>query len=67
MQFLAEDPRHFADRVAAAFNGRKKTETHLRYHFYVDSMPNEGVIDLDQVSFKRMLDWTKASSGIKSL
>ena len=67
LQFLAEDPRHFADRVEAAFLERKKTETYLRYQFYVDAMPNEGVIDLDQISFKRMLDWTKSCPGIKTL
>jgi hypothetical protein len=40
--FLAEDPRHFAERVQAAFLERKRTETFLRYQFYIDSMPNEG-------------------------
>ncbi len=67
VQFIAEDPRRFAERVKRAYEGRKMTETYLRYQFYVDSMPNEGVIELDQVSFKRMLEWTKNSSGIRSL
>ncbi len=67
VQFIAEDPRQFAERVKRAYEERKMTETYLRYQFYVDSMPNEGVIELDQVSFKRMLEWTKNSSGIKSL
>ena len=67
IQFIAEDPRVFAQRVKFAFDERKRTETYLRYQFYVDSMPNEGVIELDQASFKRMLEWTKNSSGIKSL
>lgn len=30
-------------------------------------MPNDGVAELDNVSFKRMLDWTRHSSGLKSL
>ena len=67
LQFLAEDPRLFADRVEDAFIERKKTETYLRYQFYIDSMPNDGVAELDAVSFKRMLDWTRNSSGLKTL
>lgn len=67
LQFLAEDPRIFADRIEDAFIERRKTETYLRYQFYVDSMPNEGVAELDSASFKRMLDWTRNSSGLKTL
>ena len=67
LQFIAEDPRVFADRVKSAYDERRRTETFLRYQFYIDSMPNDGVIELDQVAFKRMLDWTKNSSGIRSL
>ncbi len=67
VQFMAEDPRVFAKRVKSAFDERKRTETFLRYQFYVDSMPNDGVIELDQVTFKRMLDWTRNTSGIRSL
>lgn len=67
LQFFAEDPRKFADRVKKAYNERKMTESHLRYQFYIDSMPNDGVVELDQVSFKRILEWTKNSLGIKTL
>jgi len=67
LQFMAEDPRNFAERVRAAFEERKKVETCLRYQFYVDSMPTDNVLGIDQASFKRMLDWTKNSSGIRSL
>lgn len=66
LQFLAEDPRVFANRIEAAYNERKKTEAYLRYQFYIDSMPNEGMIDLDQVSFKRMLNLTE-NPGLKTL
>ncbi|RNA15334.1 Dynein heavy chain axonemal, partial [Brachionus plicatilis] len=66
LQFLAEDPRVFANRVEAAFNERKKTEAYLRYQFYIDSMPNDGVLDLDQMSFRRMLNWTE-NPGLKTL
>ncbi len=30
-------------------------------------MPNDGVAELDSASFKRMLEWTKNSSGLKTL
>jgi hypothetical protein len=67
LQFLAEDPRQFADRVEAAFNERKMTEAFLRYQFYVDSMSNDGVMNLDQVSFEKMLSWSKNAAGLKNL
>lgn len=67
LQFLAEDPRNFADRIEAAFYERKIIENFLRYQFYVDSMPIEGVIDLDQVSFRRSLDFVRSGVGLKTL
>lgn len=65
--FTAEDPRVFANRVEAAYNERKLVEAYLRYHFYIDAMPIEGVIELDPVSFKRMAEWTKIAYGLKRL
>lgn len=67
LQFMAEDPRHFADRVQAAYVERKLTESYLRYQFYIDSMPVEGLLDIDQVAFKRIIDWIKRSVGLKTL
>lgn len=67
LQFIAEDPRIFAQRVEKAFNDRKLTESHLRYELYIDLMPKDGVIELDQTSFKRMLRWAKNASGLKTL
>ena len=67
LQFLAEDPRIVTHRIEDAFVERKNTETYLRYQFYIDSMPNDGVAELDVASFKRMLDWTKNSCGLKTL
>lgn len=57
LQFMAEDPRFFANRVEAAYYERKRIENFLRYQFYIDSMPIEGLPDLDQVSFRRSLDF----------
>ncbi len=67
LQFMAEDPRHFADRVEAAYVERRATEAFLRYQFYVDSMPRDGVIELDHVALRRVIEWTKGAAGSKSL
>jgi dynein heavy chain len=67
LMFVAEDPRVFANRVEFAHNERKRTENYLRYQFYVDAMPYEGVAELEQTSLKRMLEWAKNCSGLKSL
>lgn len=67
LHFLAEDPRIFAERVERAYNDRKLTEAYLRYELYIDLMPKDGVIELDQTSFKRMLKWCKGASGLKTI
>jgi dynein heavy chain len=67
LMFVAEDPRVFANRIESAHRERKRTENYLRYQFYVDAMPYEGVGELEQQSLKRMLDWTKNCSGLRSL
>ncbi|XP_023791251.1 dynein heavy chain 1, axonemal [Cyanistes caeruleus] len=54
LQFLAEDPQVFAERVASADNLRKKTQGLLMYHFYVDCMPTEGLDTISEKSLKRM-------------
>ncbi|XP_043502299.1 dynein axonemal heavy chain 1-like [Polistes fuscatus] len=38
VQFLAEDPKVFARRVAAAVRDRQRAETCIRYNFYLDCM-----------------------------
>lgn len=67
LQFIAEDPRHFANRVEAAYYERKLIENYLRYQFYVDSMPIEGLMDLDQVSFRRSIDFVKSGVALRTL
>lgn len=62
--FYAEDPRIFADRVAAAFRLRNVYEAELRYNLYIDCMPMDGVGELDQASLKRMIDWAQSAPGI---
>lgn len=54
LQFLAEDPQVFAERVASADNLRKKTQGLLMYHLYVDCMPTEGLDTISEKSLQRM-------------
>ena len=62
--FLAEDPGVFVQRMAEAFDARKRCESELRYHLYIDCMPMDGVGELDQASLKRMIDWAKSAPGL---
>ncbi|NWU63519.1 DYH1 protein, partial [Pterocles burchelli] len=52
--FLAEDPQVFAERVASANSLRKKTESLLLYHLYVDCMPTDGLDSISEKSLQRM-------------
>ncbi|NWH35887.1 DYH1 protein, partial [Chloropsis hardwickii] len=54
LQFLAEDPQVFAERVACADSLRKKTQGLLMYHLYVDCMPTEGLETISEKSLQRM-------------
>ena len=64
LMFIAEDPENFAKRVAHAFKKRKATESEIRYTFYIDCMPMEGVGELDQASLKRMTEWAKGAPAL---
>lgn len=54
LQFLAEDPQVFAERVASADSMRKKMQGLLMYHLYVDCMATEGVDSINEKSLQRM-------------
>ncbi|XP_038005283.1 dynein heavy chain 1, axonemal [Motacilla alba alba] len=54
LQFLAEDPQVFAERVACADSLRKKTQGLLMYHLYVDCMPTEGLDTINERSLQRV-------------
>ncbi|XP_053845413.1 dynein axonemal heavy chain 1 [Vidua macroura] len=54
LQFLAEDPQVFAERVACADSLRKKTQGLLMYHLYVDCMPTEGLDTISEKSLQRV-------------
>ncbi|NXM42418.1 DYH1 protein, partial [Gymnorhina tibicen] len=54
LQFLAEDPQVFAERVASADSTRKKTQGLLMYHLYVDCMATEGMESMNEKSLQRM-------------
>ncbi|KYN02642.1 Dynein heavy chain 1, axonemal [Cyphomyrmex costatus] len=48
IQFLGEDPRKFAKRVAAAIKQRQIAEINIRYHFYLDCMLVDDIPTLDE-------------------
>ncbi|XP_039313454.1 dynein heavy chain 1, axonemal [Solenopsis invicta] len=48
IRFFGEDPKRFAKRIAAAIKQRQIAETSIRYHFYLDCMPVEGMLTLDE-------------------
>ena len=52
--FESEDPEMFARRVKEAFEERHQTESHLRYHLYLDCMPMDGVTDVS-IQAKKIL------------
>ncbi|NWV36400.1 DYH1 protein, partial [Grantiella picta] len=65
LQFLAEDPQVFAERVASAENLRKKTQGLLMYHLYVDCMPTEGPDTINEKSLQRMRRLAMQSPRLK--
>ncbi|XP_035733901.1 dynein heavy chain 1, axonemal-like [Vespa mandarinia] len=48
VRFIAEDPKVFARRVAAAVKERQIVETHIRYNFYLDCMEVEDIPTLNK-------------------
>ena len=61
LMFCAENPEVFAKRVRYAFKARRKTESLLRYHLYIDCMPMDGLGELSETSFMKMLEWAKGT------
>lgn len=64
LMFLAEDPKKFADRVAAAYFMRRRVESELRYNLYIDCMPTDGIDPPSASALKRMSELARA---VKSL
>eukprot|EP00670_Eutreptiella_braarudii_P009176 CAMPEP_0174308690 /NCGR_PEP_ID=MMETSP0810-20121108/1920_1 /TAXON_ID=73025 ORGANISM="Eutreptiella gymnastica-like, Strain CCMP1594" /NCGR_SAMPLE_ID=MMETSP0810 /ASSEMBLY_ACC=CAM_ASM_000659 /LENGTH=1420 /DNA_ID=CAMNT_0015416091 /DNA_START=64 /DNA_END=4323 /DNA_ORIENTATION=- len=56
VMFKAENPKLFAQRVAAAHQLRKSTEAVLRYNLYVDSMPIQEGDYFDEYRTERIRD-----------
>ena len=56
LQFFAEDPRIFADRIASAVNKRAAAERRLRYNLYVDCMPTDEMQPLDEEQVARIVN-----------
>ena len=67
LMFCAENPEVFAKRVRYAFKARRKTESLLRYHLYIDCMPMDGLGELSETSFMKMLEWAKGTGRGRSI
>nr|XP_033782541.1 dynein heavy chain 1, axonemal isoform X1 [Geotrypetes seraphini]XP_033782544.1 dynein heavy chain 1, axonemal isoform X1 [Geotrypetes seraphini]XP_033782545.1 dynein heavy chain 1, axonemal isoform X1 [Geotrypetes seraphini]XP_033782546.1 dynein heavy chain 1, axonemal isoform X1 [Geotrypetes seraphini]XP_033782547.1 dynein heavy chain 1, axonemal isoform X1 [Geotrypetes seraphini] len=63
--FCAEDPYVFASRVVAANQLRKKTEALLLYNLYLDCMPVNGLLTLEQESLSKMKYWALTTPRMK--
>eukprot|EP00929_Paragymnodinium_shiwhaense_P038459 TRINITY_DN20312_c0_g2_i1.p1 TRINITY_DN20312_c0_g2~~TRINITY_DN20312_c0_g2_i1.p1 ORF type:complete len:4570 (-),score=1248.97 TRINITY_DN20312_c0_g2_i1:75-13784(-) len=57
-----EDPAVFADRVAQAHNARRTAEALIRYNFFIDNMPTDGVPQLNADQCERLLEAVSTSS-----
>lgn len=66
VQFSAEDPRVFTQRVLFAKHWRENTEALLFYHLAVDSMPVwEGMPSLGQDSLARIKKHALSTPGLR--
>lgn len=45
--FDSEDPRIFAQRVSQAHRERVYADSQIRYHFFIDNMPQHELHELD--------------------
>jgi hypothetical protein len=52
MYFTGEDPEVFAERVVSAFRQRQETDQRMKFIFYVENMPTEGIrtLETDQIA-----------------
>jgi dynein heavy chain len=64
--FDSEDPRIFAQRVAQAHSERKYADSKIRYNFFVDCMPQQGLHELDTEQQSRILEQAMASRTLKN-
>lgn len=52
--FDGEDPVTHADRIANAFYVRSRVYQHIKFLFFVDNMPSEGISTLDSDQIERV-------------
>ncbi|VDN11644.1 unnamed protein product, partial [Dibothriocephalus latus] len=64
IRFIAEDPVVFAKRIATAYRSREDTEAAIRYNLYLDCMPTEGLVEMDQAALKRIKYLAKDSTPV---
>ncbi|XP_046731532.1 dynein axonemal heavy chain 1 [Silurus meridionalis] len=66
LQFCAEDPRIFAQRVQFACRARQKTEALLLYHLSVDCMPVlDGSLTLQSSILQHIKSFTLSTPGLR--
>jgi dynein heavy chain len=65
VHFRAEDPFVYTRRLTAAVKERQRAEAVLRYNFFIDSMPTEGIPPLMTEQINRMLGYALNSKKLK--
>ncbi|XP_069062696.1 dynein axonemal heavy chain 1 [Pleurodeles waltl] len=65
IQFAAEDPRKFAQRVISANSLRKKTESWLLYNLYLDCMPLDKKWTMEQQTLNQMKQFALSTARLK--
>ncbi|VDD79452.1 unnamed protein product [Mesocestoides corti] len=62
LMFLAEDPVIFAKRVAQAYYDREAAEATIRYNLYLDCMPVDGLVEMNQSTINHITYLAKEST-----
>ncbi|XP_008850074.1 dynein heavy chain 1, axonemal [Nannospalax galili] len=63
--FCAEDPRVFTERVVQANHLRKNTEALLLYNLYVDCMPTQGELTINEQSLNKIKYWALSTPRMR--
>jgi hypothetical protein len=63
--FNSEDPRIFAQRVAQAHSERIYADSQIRYNFFIDYMPQQGLPELDTEQVNRIVHMALSSKYLK--
>ncbi|GJQ83086.1 DNAH1, partial [Trypoxylus dichotomus] len=67
LMFKAEDPMIFAQRIKFAVDLRNRTESTIRYEFYLDCMTLTGTYDIDDNTWNRIVRLATRDKRIKPI